>query len=247
MSTQNHFSRRDRERKELRLRILDAGRSLFTHGGEDALTLRRVAEMIEYSATAIYAHFPSKEALLLEICETELIILIRALQQAGRLPDSMARLKAVANAYLDFGLQHPANYRVLFMRDQAVHMDHKASSEPAVKTTAPAQNDAQSLTERDSGAAPTGEDKPSKIYDHIHQAVFKAMAAGCFKPEYRDVGLLSQALWSCLHGIVALHLVRAQHREVSWKPVQHLAELSLEAFLNGLAQPSHQSPPTWRR
>ena len=60
--------RRDREREEIRTRILDAARELFATEGYEAVTMRRIADRIEYSATAIYFHFRDKEALLQELC-----------------------------------------------------------------------------------------------------------------------------------------------------------------------------------
>ncbi|HEY1434684.1 MAG TPA: helix-turn-helix domain-containing protein, partial [Thermoanaerobaculia bacterium] len=47
------IERRERERQELRDRILDAARELFVEQGYDAVTMRKIAERIEYSPTAI--------------------------------------------------------------------------------------------------------------------------------------------------------------------------------------------------
>ena len=49
--------RRERERLELRQLILDAARELFVEEGYDAVTMRRIAEKIEYTPTTIYLHF----------------------------------------------------------------------------------------------------------------------------------------------------------------------------------------------
>ena len=56
--------RRERERKEVRKKILEAARGLFVAEGYDAVTMRRIAETIEYSPTAIYVHFKDKETSL---------------------------------------------------------------------------------------------------------------------------------------------------------------------------------------
>ena len=63
--------RREREREETRTRILDAARELFAAEGYEAVTMRRIAERIEYSATAIYFHFKDKEALVKELCDVD--------------------------------------------------------------------------------------------------------------------------------------------------------------------------------
>jgi len=58
------IERRERERKAVRKKILDAARELFVAEGYDAVTMRRIAETIEYSPTAIYFHFKDKETLI---------------------------------------------------------------------------------------------------------------------------------------------------------------------------------------
>ena len=237
----NHASRRDRERKELRFRILETARLLFTQGGEAAVSLRRVAELIEFSATTIYLHFPNKEALVQEVCAMEFALFSRALQQAESTTDAMERLRKMALLYVDFGLQHPEHYRVLFMRERASEPEKPAS--PRVNTTPPGSPAADA--DRSATAAPA--EKELQPYDYLHRAIFKAMAAGSFKAEYRDAILLAQSVWSCLHGVVALHLVRAQHSAVPWKPVRSILEMSVEALFNGITVPACQVPPTWRR
>ena len=54
--------RRARERQQIRDRILDAARELFAAEGYDAVTMRRVAERIEYTPPVIYQHFSDKAA-----------------------------------------------------------------------------------------------------------------------------------------------------------------------------------------
>ena len=236
----NNASRREKERKELRFRILETARLLFDQGGEAAVSLRRVAEMIEFSATTIYLHFPNKEALVQEVCAMEFALFSRSLQQAESIADAMERLRKIALLYADFGLQHPEHYRVLFMRERAGGAENPASSSVAAMLPPVVVS-----VDQTGKATPAG--KELQPYNHLHRAIFKAMAAGCFKAEYRDAVLLAQSVWSCLHGVVALHLVRAQHSAVPWKPVQSILEMSLEALCNGMTVPACQLSPTWRR
>ena len=63
--------RRGREREEVRHKILDAARELFMAEGAGRVTMRRIAEAIEYSPTAIYNHFQDKDTLLHSLCEDE--------------------------------------------------------------------------------------------------------------------------------------------------------------------------------
>src|SRR5579863_9246935 len=69
--------RRAREKKELRQEILDAARDLFVREGFENVSMRKIAEKIEYSATTIYLYFQDKAELLDCICEETLDRLVR--------------------------------------------------------------------------------------------------------------------------------------------------------------------------
>ena len=219
----NNLIRRQREKSELRLRVLDAARELFLCGGEEAVTLRRVAERIEYSATTIYLYFPNKEALIQELCLADFIAYSRVLQQAERLPDPLVRLRKIAAAYVDFGLLYPAHYRAMFMTPAT----GKSGGEAEPPGVSSANKGIGVAVQKPSPAPPSP-------YDFLHTAVFKAMAAGCFKPQYRDVAIIAQVIWSGLHGVISLHLVRARYTSVGWRPVQAGVEMMVECLINGL-------------
>ena len=63
--------RREREREEVRRKILDAARELFATEGYAAVTMRKIAEAIEYSPTAIYGHFEDKDDLVHALCHED--------------------------------------------------------------------------------------------------------------------------------------------------------------------------------
>ena len=219
----NNVDRRARERKEARLRIVEAARELFAGGGEEALTLRRVAERIEYSATTIYLHFRNKDALVRELCAADFAVFSRRLVQAERLSDPLERLRKVSAGYVDFGLQFPGQYRAMFI---------------TVVSAEKSQPD---------DVAPRNPEARPEPQDFLQAAIFKGLAAGIFKDEYRDVPLLTQTLWAGLHGLVSLHQVRAKHPAVVWRPVQTLTEMMIECLLNGMVVPSLATNPAWRR
>ena len=63
--------RREREKSETRDKILDAARELFVTEGYEGVSMRRVAEKIEYSPTAIYVYFADKNELFHELCRQD--------------------------------------------------------------------------------------------------------------------------------------------------------------------------------
>jgi AcrR family transcriptional regulator len=96
--------------------VAAAGSQLAETGAPEAVSLRRVAEIAGVSAPAIYRHFPNKEALLFAVVEDRFgqfrNVLLNAAAQGG--DDPFAALKGASLAYLAWGIDRPAYYRVLF-------------------------------------------------------------------------------------------------------------------------------------
>ena len=106
--------RRDRERLGMRRAILDAAREIAAHEGWHAVTIRRIAEVIEYSPPTIYEYFPSKEALLVEVSHEAFGLLLGDLRGArDATPDPRERLRSMVAAYWAFVWKHPELYQVI--------------------------------------------------------------------------------------------------------------------------------------
>ncbi len=108
--------RRARQQDALRQQILDAARTIFIRDGYEALTMRKVAQEIDYSATAIYLHFQDKAALVHAICEETFTGLVARLERLQKKhTDPFEYLKAGLRAYVEFGLAHPSHYTATFI------------------------------------------------------------------------------------------------------------------------------------
>jgi AcrR family transcriptional regulator len=97
--------------------VAAAERVLEREGNEEALTLRSVAREAGIAAPSIYTHFADREAILeavLDIAFERLRLLV--LNAAGPVTDPVERLLAGCLAYVNFGMNDPARYRVLFGR-----------------------------------------------------------------------------------------------------------------------------------
>src|SRR5262249_21218093 len=106
--------RREREKQELRTKILDTARELFVTDGYEAVTMRKIAERIEYSPTAIYLHFADKESLLLEVISAGFAALAAQFAKLVKVQDPIERLMKCGRAYVEFGLAHPNHYQLMF-------------------------------------------------------------------------------------------------------------------------------------
>ena len=113
--------RRARQKQLLRQEILDAARDIFIKDGYDGLSMRRVAEKIEYSPTAIYLHFKDKQDLIFSLCEETFSRLVRELESLEPGKDPVARLKAGMRRYVEFGLRNPQHYIATFVLPRTDH------------------------------------------------------------------------------------------------------------------------------
>src|SRR5215469_1136897 len=107
--------RREREREETRAKIADAARELFAREGYDAVSMRRIAEAIEYSPTAIYVHFKDKESLFQELCRQDFGKLASVFTKLSQVENPIERIREIGHAYIHFALLYPNHYRLMFM------------------------------------------------------------------------------------------------------------------------------------
>ncbi|HTO66947.1 MAG TPA: TetR/AcrR family transcriptional regulator [Bradyrhizobium sp.] len=108
--------RKGRERAEREHRIVAAARVIAEREGWDAVTIRRLADEIEYSQPVLYSHFENRDAIVAAVAVQGFEEITVALRKAAS--ESTGRrnaLKNVAMAYLAFALGHPALYEAMFV------------------------------------------------------------------------------------------------------------------------------------
>jgi AcrR family transcriptional regulator len=99
----------------LRQALIDSGLALLEAGAADALSLREVARAAGVSATAVYRHFPDKNALLDALAAEGLGKLAEAQRAAAvRAGGGPAGFAATGVAYVQFALAHPALFHMIF-------------------------------------------------------------------------------------------------------------------------------------
>lgn len=104
--------------EKLRDEILEAAsRLLVETGDEDAVSIRAVAEAVGVTPPSIYLHFADKNELIFAICERYMDELDRATTDAAAgSDDPIGSLLLAGKAYVRFGVENRAPYRVIFMR-----------------------------------------------------------------------------------------------------------------------------------
>lgn len=109
--------RREQQKQDVRQAILDAAGALFLEHGYERFSLRQVAERVGYSATTIYLYFTDKDDLLFTIADHGFDRFGQCLTDAAtNSGGALQSLHALPRAYLQFGLQNPAYYQLMFMQ-----------------------------------------------------------------------------------------------------------------------------------
>ena len=200
--------RRDREKAATRRLILEAARELFTKEGYAETSMRRIAEQIGYTATAIYHHFEDKDALLNELCVSDFRALGEALRRMEQLPDPISRIKAMGVNYVRFAMEHPQQFRFMFMVERPM--------------TAP-----------DASHANPAEDGYAFLVANVREALDR----GDFRPEFQDEEMLAQLVWAGVHGIATIHLSKpdgGNHHGIILKSADETARQMCALLLRGL-------------
>lgn len=107
--------RRQRQRQQLREGILAAAREIASAEGWRAVTIRKIAAIVEYSPPVIYEYFDSKDEILLELVRQGYAQQLEAVERAGRSArDPEEALLSVGRAWLDFAFRSPDLYQVMY-------------------------------------------------------------------------------------------------------------------------------------
>jgi len=208
--------RREREKSETRDKILDAARELFVTEGYEGVSMRRVAEKIEYSPTAIYLHFADKEELFRELCYQDYARLAEVFQSSVMSADPIERLKQIGTVYIDFGIRNPNHYKFMFM------------------TPHPPQ-------EVDDSECDVHGNPEKDAYAFLKWAVQQAIDAGRFREELRDAELISQTLWASVHGVISLEIAKGCDAWVDWRPIKNRMEMMMDLTFRGLERSPRES------
>ncbi|MFM0201456.1 TetR/AcrR family transcriptional regulator [Paraburkholderia fungorum] len=109
--------RKSRQKQALRERILDAARRIVMREGFAALSMRKIADAIEYSPATLYLHFASRDEIAHALCAEGYAQLLETFVPLAQIADPAERLRALGRAYVAFGVAHPETYRLIFMED----------------------------------------------------------------------------------------------------------------------------------
>jgi AcrR family transcriptional regulator len=162
-----------------RAEILEAAERIFVAEGYEGATIRRIADEVGVSSTALYMHFPDKGCILLEICEATIKQLLERNIELSALPlDAVTRVRMMLESYMRWGFTHSNAYQLVF------------SGGPHVSSV------------WHEGTADLG----ARCYDIFSGVVREIAASGRLRTGTGDSA--AQALWAACHGVVQLVIAR---------------------------------------
>lgn len=156
-------------------KILRTAHKLFDREGADAVTMRRVAEIVGITPMAIYRHFANRETLLKRLSDDSFNAAAQDWQARTQDPDVVKRLAALLEPYLDYALAHPHLFEHAFsmQREDARRFpeDFRARRSPTLNVVA--------------------------------DALVEGMRLGVLRKD--DPWDVAMTLWAHAHGLIALY------------------------------------------
>jgi AcrR family transcriptional regulator len=194
--------RKVRHKEDLKRDILAAAKTLFTEKGFEATSIRAIAEKIEYSPATIYLYYKDKNEIVHALHSEGFKLLVSHFEVLGHITNPFERLKGMGRAYMQFAIQNPDIYQLLFIMKE------------------PLQHVANCFEDWDEG---------DRAFDILLKTVGECQQAGYFKKF--DQTLLSFVIWSTMHGLCTLRTSgHMEHVAVARASHMSLDQLMNQAF-----------------
>lgn len=163
-----------------RAEILAAAERIFVAEGYDGATIRKIADDVGVSSTALYMHFKDKDQILLEICTSAIERLLDINSEISARPiDPVVRVRLMLEAYIHFALEHPNAYFLVFCSPPSLADTVKYKTTTQIGTT---------------------------CYDRFSGVVREIAAEGRLRSGSDESA--SQVLWAACHGLAALIITK---------------------------------------
>jgi AcrR family transcriptional regulator len=116
--------RKERDKQEIRKLILDSAMQLFIDEGYKNVTIRKLAEKIEYSPATIYLYFKDKDEILFTLQRMAFDKFHNFQAGIQKIQDPIERLTAHGKAYVQFALENREYYELMFLIDSPMNQNH---------------------------------------------------------------------------------------------------------------------------
>jgi AcrR family transcriptional regulator len=187
--------RKEKQKLEIRKLILDASMKLFIEEGFSNVTIRRIADLIEYSPTTVYLYFKDKDEIFYALHDVGFQKMQEYNRDLGSIRNPLLRLHKMGENYINFGMDNPEFYSLMFILN-----------EPMKK-----------LSEMGCDWKP-GDAALAALETTVNECMDKGYLAKA------DPKIVSLAVWSFVHGLVSLaecqRLEKLVPQEEMIRPIQ---------------------------
>jgi AcrR family transcriptional regulator len=170
-------SRKERQKEELKGKILHAAKELFMQKGFEEVSIRNIAERIEYSPTTIYLYFKDKDDIFCELHREGFALLNQYFRPLAHVADPYERLKAINRAYITFALENGEFYDLMFIINAPMKSIQKEESDW---------------------------EEGKRAFGFLVNTIQECRANGYFQNMQPEV--LAFTVWSMVHGIASLEI-----------------------------------------
>lgn len=120
-------TRRERDAQKMKTDILSAANEIAQTEGYEAISIRKIAKKIDYTASLIYHYFPSKEQIVSVLLQQGYGKLIAALTAAQGLEgNAEEKLRTMTRSFLQTALQIPQEFSIVHMDSSPLVLEHTA-------------------------------------------------------------------------------------------------------------------------
>src|ERR1700754_557067 len=199
------FERKEKQKQEIRKQILDASMKLFMEEGFENVTIRKIADLIEYSPTTVYLYFKDKDEIFFSLHDIGFQKMEEMNKDLITINNPLLRLHKMGENYLEFGMSNPEYYNLMFIQD-----------EPMNKITELGFDWVK------------GDSAIARLKETVTECMDKGYING-------DPHLVSLAVWSFVHGLVSLAIRGRMEKFVPEKEmILPAMKQSLNWFVNNI-------------
>jgi AcrR family transcriptional regulator len=168
--------RKERQKLEMKDLILRAAHDLFLDKGSREVSIRNIADAIEYSPATIYLYFKDKNEIFMALQEESFRFFNTYTADLAKIKDPFKRLVALGERYMEFALKNPGRYELMFITESPMHCE-KNKEDWA---------------------------EGARTLEGVELLLGACKKQGYFKGQ--DVKALGLMIWSHMHGLCALAL-----------------------------------------
>jgi AcrR family transcriptional regulator len=164
--------------------ILQAAQRIFVADGYHGATIRKIADEVGVSSTALYMHFKDKDEILLEISDGAINRLLDLNSEISVRPiDPVVRVRMMLDAYMAFALENPNAYQLVFCGNSGMIDPEKIQATMALGDS---------------------------CFQKFSAVISEIAAAGRLRVGGTDSA--AQTLWAACHGLVSLIIVKPEFK-----------------------------------